>query len=62
MPAGGIGCPPLPCLGRLLTHDDDNDVDDYDADEEDGDHDNVLVMHMLYINRWRLPIVRLSVQ
>jgi len=20
MPAGGVGCPPLPCLGRLFTH------------------------------------------
>ena len=31
MSDGGIGCPSLPCLGRLLTHDDD-DVDDYDGD------------------------------
>ena len=43
MHAGGAGCPPLPCLGRLLTHDDDEDFDDYDNDE-DGDHGYVLVM------------------
>ena len=25
MPAGGVGCSPLPCLRRLFTHDDDDD-------------------------------------
>ena len=35
----------LPCLGRLLTHDDGDDVDDYDDDgDEDGDHDSVMVI------------------
>src|SRR6218665_2486707 len=24
MPAGGVGCSPLPCLRRLFTHDDDD--------------------------------------
>ena len=23
MPAGGVGCSPLPCLRRLFTHDDE---------------------------------------
>ena len=43
MLADGVGCPPFPCLGRLITHDDD--VDGYDDDgDEDGDHDDVVVM------------------
>jgi len=45
VPAGGVGWPLLPCLGRLLTHDDGDDVDDYDDDgDEDGDHDVVMVI------------------
>ena len=34
MPAGGVGCSPLPCLRRLFTHDDD---DSGGGDGDDGD-------------------------
>ena len=36
MPAGGVGCPPLSCLGRLFTHDDEGDDNDF-VDDDYGD-------------------------
>ena len=33
MPAGGVGCSPLPCLRRLFTRDDDGGDDDGDGDD-----------------------------
>ena len=42
MPAGGVGCSPLPSLRRLFTHDDDSGGDDGDDDSgsDDGDDDD----------------------
>ena len=39
MPTGGVGCPPLLCLGRLFTHDGD----------EYGDHDDEAMMLVSYL-------------
>ena len=38
MPAGGVGCSPLPCLGLLFrpTHDDDGDDDFFDDNYGDS--------------------------
>ena len=50
MPAGGVRCPPLPCLVGLCTHDDDGD-DDGDDDDADGYGDVIYCEpnHQLFI-------------
>jgi len=52
MSADGVGCSPLPCLGRLFTHDDDDVGGDVDDDDDDNDDDDAYtIMFMSYIQR-----------
>src|SRR6218665_99501 len=57
MPAGGVGCSPLPCLRRLFTHDDD------DRGGGDGVMMTMLMMdgpHCPWVMHLSVPLICLS--